>query len=415
MAWRKWWLIGRETFLGYVRQPTFFVSLFLMMGLFVGAGSLPQLQEATANTPLNQVETIFSDDEAITQPTGYVDLANLIREILPEQAGLRPYPTAEAAEAALRAGQIDTYYLISPDYIDTGEVTLIQANPQLLVDSEAGMRRTLAHNLLLNDTADPLLAQRIANPIIQIQWADAPPPTLSFLPANLDLAVLGTAALVAGLFSYVINNSGFLLLGALQREREARIMEVLITSSTAPAFLGGKILGLSAVSGLQVGASLIAGYFVYGTAAPSSSATLAPIPLGVLLLTLPYLALGYIAYSGIMLSVAILIPNLGQSMQLQLLVRLAFLSPALGAIFILPDAHSTLSAILTIFPLTSPLLMPFRLLLTAVPPWQIALSLLLLTTWGALLFWLCTRLFRAQTLLTGRAANWQAIKDALAS
>jgi ABC-2 type transport system permease protein len=57
---------------------------------------------------------------------------------------------------------------------------------------------------------------------------------------------------------------------------------------------------------------------------------------------------------------------------------------------------------LSIFPLTSPLAMLQRMLVSSVPPWQIILSLgvLLLAAIGAV--WFAARLFRVQSLLAGQ-------------
>lgn len=406
----KLWLIAREEILVNLRQPSFYVAAGLMVAIFVAAGAFPRLQEAAAGSPLGDVETVLDDNDLIKEPTGLVDLAGLITEVPEAQDGLILYADEAAAQTAVTAGKIDKYYLIAADYLNTGNIKLVNTNPQLINDTDTGVQALLRHNLLLRSNM-PNLTDRLNDPYT-IEWGNQdPPPTFSFLPSDLPMSQLSTAGLVAGLFVYMINTSGFLLLGALQRESEARIMEVLITSSSAVQFVGGKIMGLSLLSFLQVGLSLGAGFLVYG-GNPDGSGP-AAIPLLVILVGIPYLLLGYFTFSSIMLSVVVLFPNLGESMQLQLFVRILFLSPIIGAIFILPNAHSNISVFLTLFPISSPILMPFRLLLDDVPTWQIFTSTLLLLLWALLLFWFSTRLFRANTLLTGRTptprALWQAL------
>jgi len=100
-------------------------------------------------------------------------------------------------------------------------------------------------------------------------------------------------------------------------------------------------------------------------------------------------------------------------MQLQFVFRLAYLSPVIGAIFILPNPDSPTSVALTLIPITSPLLMPFRVLLTEVPVWQISASLLILFVWTGLLFLFSARLFRANALLTGRSPSFKSFTRAL--
>jgi ABC-2 type transport system permease protein len=68
---------------------------------------------------------------------------------------------------------------------------------------------------------------------------------------------------------------------------------------------------------------------------------------------------------------------------------------------------------MSIFPLTSPIAMPMRLAVTAVPFWQIGLSLGLgvLTSVGML--YIATRFFRSQNLLSGQSVNLRRILHAL--
>ena len=406
---RKLWLIAREELAVNLGQPAFYLSLVLMVGIFVAAGAFPRLQDAASSTPLGEVETVLNDSNIINEPIGFVDYAEVIVDMPEEQQGLILYADEAAAEAALAAGEIDRYYVVAADYLDSGDVQLISNNPQLINASDRGFQEVLRHNLI-QSSETPQIMPRLDQPFT-FEWVKQPPPTFSFIPPELDRSQLSTAALVAGLFVYLINTSGFLLLGALQRESEARIMEVLITSASTVQFLGGKILGLSLLSFLQVGLALVAGVLVYG-GNPDGSGP-AAIPLDILLLTLPYLVLGYLSFSSIMLAVVVLFPNLGESMQLQLLIRIIILSPLIGAIFILPNAQSNISVFLTLFPFSSPLLMPFRLFVDAVPLGQLLASLVFLVGWTGLLFYSSTRLFRANTLLTGRTptprALWQAL------
>ena len=58
------------------------------------------------------------------------------------------------------------------------------------------------------------------------------------------------------------------------------------------------------------------------------------------------------------------------------------------------------------------MLMPFRILLTQVAGWELLASFLLLLGWCSGLVWLSTRLFRTQSLLTGRTPMFKAIRAA---
>jgi ABC-2 type transport system permease protein len=77
-------------------------------------------------------------------------------------------------------------------------------------------------------------------------------------------------------------------------------------------------------------------------------------------------------------------------------IPLYFISVFLTA----PDAG--LPVVLSLFPITAPIAMVMRLLITTVPAWQIILSLALLALTIFGMMWLAGRLFRVQTLLAGQ-------------
>ena len=85
---------------------------------------------------------------------------------------------------------------------------------------------------------------------------------------------------------------------------------------------------------IQAGATLLVGLLVYGRNPDGLGP--AAIPPGLIAIALPYVLLGYLAYSGTMLCIAAILPNLAENTQLQFFIRLASLMPMLGVVFILP-------------------------------------------------------------------------------
>lgn len=76
--------------------------------------------------------------------------------------------------------------------------------------------------------------------------------------------------------------------------------------------------------------------------------------------------------------------------------------------------HGPLAIALSTIPFSSPIAMLMRLTSTAVPGWQIGLSLALLSLTGVGMIWLMGRLFRVQTLLSGESISlrraWSALR-----
>ncbi|MEN6476419.1 MAG: hypothetical protein ABFC75_00365, partial [Rectinema sp.] len=70
---------------------------------------------------------------------------------------------------------------------------------------------------------------------------------------------------------------------------------------------------------------------------------------------------------------------------------------------------SPLSVGLSIFPMTSPIVMLIRIMVSPPPAWQIALCIVLLaaTAWG--MATAAARIFRTGILMTGKRANFKEI------
>ena len=404
----KLFAVAREELAFHLRQWSFYVSLAVMAGMFAAMGAFPRLRTAASASPLGDVETVFTVDDTITIPTGLVDDAHILVDIPPEQ-NLTLYLTEEDAVAALKLGEIERYYVIAEDYVDSGQIAGYSLEAQLIVGSDSPVSHLIRRNLLhLLD--DPYLGERLQKPTV-ITYNGPPIPAFNFVPPDLDVSRLAAAAIIGAFFTFLINISGALLLRAIQRESEARALEIVITSTTPGQFIGGKLLGLSTLVLIQAGVTLLVGLLVYGRNPDGLGP--AAIPPGLIAIALPYVLLGYLAYSGTMLCIAALLPTLAESTQLQFFIRLASLMPMLGVVFILPNPSGATAVWLTTLPIFAPLLMPFRALITAVPPWQILLSLLVQLIWAAWLIWLSTRLFRVYSLLTGRTPMLKAVWTAV--
>jgi ABC-2 type transport system permease protein len=76
--------------------------------------------------------------------------------------------------------------------------------------------------------------------------------------------------------------------------------------------------------------------------------------------------------------------------------------------------NGPLAAVLSVIPFSAPVAMLMRMTSTAVPAWQIGVSLALLLIAGGGMIWLMARLFHVQTLLSGESLSvrrmWSALK-----
>jgi ABC-2 type transport system permease protein len=183
-------------------------------------------------------------------------------------------------------------------------------------------------------------------------------------------------------------------------------MEILLSSTKPIEFYVGKLLALGLAAFLQMIVWLSAGILLLRVIGESFSLGAgAVIPLRVILIAIPCFLLGYAIYGSLMAGLGALAPNLAEANQSStiILLPLIFCMLVLGSL--MQDPNGTMITFLSLFPLTSVIMMPTRVAIVNVPLWQVAISLGLLLLLTIFVVRAVANLFHAQTLLTGRKFN----------
>ncbi len=386
--------VGRRSFI----LTTIGVPLLGVLALLVMSAINSNPESGAAGA----VSNIFSGEtERSALPEGYVDPAGLVQTLpegVPAEA-LRAFPDEDSARQALEAGEIAAFYLIAPDYLESGELVYIRPdfNPLSAFDQSGLMQWILTVNLLGGDED---LAQRINNPITpevvslapEQETRDEDNPLTFFLPYGVTM-----------LFYVMIMMSSSFLLNSVTKEKENRIMEVLMASVSPRQLLMGKIAALALVGLGQT--VLWAGTAI--TLLRLSGRTLSlpasfQLPLSFLLWSVVFFLLGYAIYASLMAGVGALVPNLREASQATFVVIIPLIIPLMLITPIIDDPNGALATGLSLFPLTAPVVMMTRLSAGGVPVWQPLLSAGLLLLTAFIILRMVTNLFRAQTLLSGQ-------------
>lgn len=98
-----------------------------------------------------------------------------------------------------------------------------------------------------------------------------------------------------------------------------------------------------------------------------------------------------------------LVPNMKEASQATTVIILPLILPILLINNLISDSNGSLSVILSIFPLTSPVSMMTRLATADVPIWQLILAVLLLVGTVYLVLRAVAGMFRTQNLLSGQS------------
>lgn len=391
---------------------SFLLPLILLLGLLLYVTiSSGQSAERTSDAEM-QAEALREElNLSGEQQAGYIDLTGTFGAPDAELAALfTPYPDEAAARAALDAGEISVYYRIEPDYLETGNVTIVQSRLNFSLISRAPVNALVLRELS-QGVPDDVYRRLVSEPTFNETNLSLSDPQGTNFDTSFVIVYVFAIMLI---FSLLITN-GYLLQSVIE-EKETRLVEILLTSVRPLQLLGGKVLALGILGLLQVAVWVIAMYLAIRIAggaqleqAAGLIATIANLrfPTEALPFLLIYFVLGYLVFAGLYAVVGAMSNSMKEGPQYAALLSIPASAPLYFLPVILEDPNSTVAVILSIFPLTSPVTMVQRLVISPVPAWQLALSigLMVLATAGAM--WLAGRVFRVQALLAGQGIRFR--------
>ncbi len=402
-------LVLRHEIITILTRPSF---LFAMFGIpvigalvFFVAGSLNK-----GGSAQNLLSQLMSSPQTVTAE-GYVDQSGIIREIpaTVPPGTLISYPDESSASQALADGKISAYYIISPDYVQTGKITAVRASFNPLGSTGQGslLEWVLQVNLLGGNTQ---LASLINGPTHLEQVSLSPAPQRE----QSNMLTFFLPYIVTMLFYFIILSSASLLLSSVTKEKQNRVIEVLMMSVTPRQLLTGKIVGLGVVGLLQTIAWVGTGRVLLaqsGSVFNLSSAF--QLPASFLVWAVVFFLLGYAVYASLMAGLGALVPNMREASQATILVIFPLIIPIFLLSILINDPNGILAVILSLFPLTSPVAMMLRLSAVSVPVWQTGLAAVLLFGTALLVIRSVANMFHAQSLLSGQPFSRKLFFDAL--
>ena len=402
-------LVLRHEFITILSRPSF---LFVIFGIpIIGTAAFIIAGQLSKGSPALSILTQLISSPPAVQTEGYVDLGGIILEIPTSvQPGLLvAFPDEAQAKQALEKGEISAYYLIPADYIQNGQITYIRTdfNP-LSSSSHSGLLEWILNvNLLGGNTQ---VANLVNGPLSTEKVSLSPEPVRDqenmltfFLPYGVTF-----------MFYIIILSAASLLLNSVAKEKENRVMEILMVSVTPTQLLTGKIVGLGLLGLLQTVAWVGTGRILLAQSGTTFNLPIAfQLPPSFLIWGLVFFLLGYAVYASLMAGLGSLVPNLREASQATIVVIFPLIIPIFLISILINEPHSIISVILSLFPLTSPVAMITRLASGGVPIWQTVLAVLLLAVTAYLVVRAVARMFRAQTILSGQPFSRKVFFNAL--
>ncbi len=397
-------LVLRYELLTTLRRRSFLLMAFgiplLAILIFAGAtivkGNLTDSSDATSETETFEIEV-----------EGYVDRSGLISVIPPDipPGHLLAYADEQQARQSLESGEISAYYVILEDFVETGEIFYVYPDTTPLISDGQDwlMRRTLLLNLLDGDIE---LADRVWDPMdLEVTNLAPEPQQDRGLGYQSNLLIRYLPAIMAILFYVFLLTASNILLRNISSEKENRTIEILMLSLNPRQMLAGKIIGLGIASLLQtiswVGTLFTLMNMGGGTLGLPEEFTL---PVSILVWGLVFFTLGFAIYASLMAGVGALVPKLKEASQASFVAMTPLMiGYIVGLLSPLAEApHGAIPTVLSLFPLTAPIVMMMRLTVGNVPLWQLLLSAGLMAVTAYAIVCAVAAMFRAQYLLSGQ-------------
>jgi ABC-2 type transport system permease protein len=414
-SWRRALIVARREFLTTVKRKAFLFTLIAVPLYFGGVmtlatrGSMSDRRDSLRSfTRLGVVDSSGLLAGAAREITTRLatDPTNAPEKLESYRTKVVFYPDQAGLERALRSGEIAQGLTVSADYLATG-ATRRYARSTGTFSSASSVRpieRWLARSLLAGH-ADSMRIERATRPAggmdlytlgkdDHFEVKDERREMLEFMVPFMVSILLGVCIMTGGQY----------LLQGVSEEKESRILESLLCALSPEDLLAGKLVGLGGV-----GLALVAVWMGVGFVLSAPMLTLAQFPLspGLLALAVVYFIFGYLFFASIMTGIGAVTNNMREAQQFSMMFTFANLLPIVVLTQILSKPDGPLAVMLSMLPFTAATAMMLRLGTpsSAVPAWQIALSLALLALSGWLVLRGAARVFRIGLLMTGKTPN----------
>src|SRR5687768_15895771 len=356
-AWQTTWEVARWEFRRFLKPKQLGISMLTMLvtgSLTFGIARIIGRSRAKVAT----IAVIGGE---------HVGLAT---DTLGKRVALRPRPLGD--EAALRdsarSGDIDGLLVVR----DVGNAELVvRRDPAWRLDLEQALTAAALEQRLAQSGLEPGALQRLTAPMAVTVTR---PPGAG--PGRAERVLTG-AVLTLSLLG-IMTGMGFIFAG-ITGEKQQRVTEQVISAIAPQQWIDGKIIGLAGVAlantlvtALTFGS--LAAVFVATSGRPFTFAVDQPF-LVPLLVLLPLL--GFALWFAFLSAVAATIDDPHTSTKGSLLMLPLLPVAVAGLLF--TRADTAIAQFFGVFPLTSSVVLPLRLLMAEVSVWEVPVALLLLT------------------------------------
>ena len=413
-------IVARREYRDRTRSPLFLASTVVLMGLALLVAIAPIAIRYLDRHTVTRIVVVSADPVLAARAVG---VADSLLNIPPDGADPATYEKAfvidssadaASAEAALRDGRLGGILVVQR--LSSGQIDVVfrtDGQPNGERSQRIGFA-AIAIGILDWTASLPPGSQLAAfqNPNYRVDPINAP--TDGGVPLDpqetASRAFLGIVFVVLLFISVVIY--GMWVATGVASEKSSRVMELMISAASPRQMLTGKVVGIGAAGLTQYVAIAVPALFVLAFQDRIAQAILGPAwadgaPLVGLTPTLLagygiFFLLGFTLFALIYAAMGSFVSRPDDLQTLSLPLSLVAMVGYLTAIVALGGGGGVWVTIASFLPPFSPFVMLARLMVGAVPPWQLVLSIGLLVAAVLVVAVAATRMYAAGVLLYGQ-------------
>ncbi len=404
MSLKKSLVVARWEFMEKVKTKAFLISLILMPVFMIVMSVVPSLLMNKADTSTVNIGIIDSSGEVAP----VLDSGLMEKYKLPDgrpNYNVVVIPLGDSARAAANQmvlrNELSSYLVVDSNIQKSRSFQFVSENVSNFKDItrlQSAVKDILLSNLLRESGVNPVIVKEVTKPV-----------SLETVRLSKEGKEEKTAALSGFILGYIfiiilalfVLTSGQLLVRSVVEEKSNRIVEVLLSSTTADEIMTGKILGLS-----LLGLTQLAVWALIALAFAGQLAAFITIPDSIWWEGV-FFILGFLFYSSIFVMAGAPVTTEQEAQQATTYVSMLLFLPIVLASLVAQNPGAGYLKILTLIPLLTPTMMAFRIPIQTPDLWELlaGTAILLGSTYFCMIA--AGRIFKIGMLVYGKRPTFK--------
>jgi ABC-2 type transport system permease protein len=421
------WVVARREFRDRVRGPLYLASTIVLAGLAMLVAMAPVAVRYVDRQTVSRIAVVASDADLADRTVGVADSVLNTRPPGADATWQKPYQfdrvaDAGTANAQLASGRLTGMLLV--DRADGGQVRIVYRSNDSPGSSRAQLLELAAFGIGVIDWSSRLSTTGASGVAPFVQAAFEAEQLNVATEAGRTLGAqevasrgfLGIVFVVLLFITVVIY--GMWVATGVASEKSSRVMELMVSAASPRQLLTGKVLGIGAAGLTQYLAIAIPTLLVIAFQDRIAGALLGPggmqgtaitgLSPGLLLAYGVFFLLGFSLFALIYAAMGSFVSRPDDLQTLSLPLSLLATAGYLTAVVALGGGQGVWVTIASFLPPFSPFVMLARLMVSAVAPWEVALSVGILVAAIAVVAVVASRMYAAGVLLYGQRPGLRA-------